>query len=185
MNIEIIKSKRKTLEIQICKDLKVIVRAPYNMKKSDIELFLAKKQEWIEKHIAIMEKRQKELSKNRISLSDRDIRSLADEASKKLPIKVKYYADIIGVDYGRITIRMQKTRWGSCSSKGNLNFNCLLMLTPEEVQNYVVIHELCHRLEMNHSKSFWKLVENAMPDYRIYRAWLKENGSAIISSTNN
>ena len=79
-----------------------------------------------------------------------------------------------------ITIRNQKTRWGSCSSKGNLNFNCLLMLTPPEVIDYVVVHELCHRKEMNHSGAFWAEVEKVLPDYKEQVKWLKENGGQII-----
>ena len=83
-------------------------------------------------------------------------KKLASKALDYIPGRVKYYADIIGVTYGKITIRNQKTRWGSCSSKGNLNFNCLLMLMPPEVIDYVVVHELCHRKQMNHSKAFWR-----------------------------
>ena len=82
--------------------------------------------------------------------------------------------------YSRITIRSQKTRWGGCSAKGNLNFNCLLMLMPQEVRDYVVIHELCHRREMNHSAAFWTEVERYCPDYRLHRKWLKDNGAALI-----
>ncbi|HAN50208.1 MAG TPA: metal-dependent hydrolase, partial [Lachnospiraceae bacterium] len=88
----------------------------------------------------------------------------------------------MGVDYGRITIRHQKTRWGSCSGKGNLNFNCLLMLTPPEVQEYVIVHELCHRKEMNHSYRFWAEVEDVLPDYRVQEQWLKTNGGALIGA---
>ena len=87
----------------------------------------------------------------------------------------------MGVRYGRITIRNQHTRWGSCSAQGNLNFNCLLMLCPEAVRDYVVIHELCHRLELNHSEKFWTEVERVMPDYKIHRKWLKDNGTSLIA----
>ena len=114
-------------------------------------------------------------------LTMKDIRKLADQASVVIPKRVEYFAEKIPVTYGRITIRNQKTRWGSCSSKGNLNFNCLLMLAPPEVLDYVVVHELCHRKEMNHSERFWREVENILPDYRERKKWLKENGGRLIA----
>ena len=85
----------------------------------------------------------------------------------------------MGVTYGRISIREQKTRWGSCSSKGNLNFNWRLIFAPPEVLDYVVVHELAHRKEMNHSKAFYAIVESIMPDYRKWKKWLKENGGTL------
>ena len=115
-----------------------------------------------------VEERRKEL-KTIEKLSMTEIHKLADLALKVISVKVKHYAGLMNVQYGRITIRNQKTRWGSCSSKGNLNFNCLLMLAPDEVVDYVVIHELCHLIEMNHSKAFWKQVEQMMPDYKKHR----------------
>ena len=102
------------------------------------------------------------------------------EELKYIPQRTAYYAPLVKVSYGRITIRNQKSRWGSCSSKGNLNFNCLLMLMPPEVIDYVVVHELCHRLEMNHSERFWKEVERVLPDYKLRKKWLRENGDRIM-----
>ena len=82
----------------------------------------------------------------------------------------------MGVDYGRISVRQQKTRWGSCSVRGNLNFNWKLALMPEEILDYVVVHELAHRVEMNHSPRFWAVVETVLPDWRERRRWLKQHG---------
>ena len=78
--------------------------------------------------------------------------------------------------YGRITIREQKTRWGSCSSKGNLNFNWKLIRMPQEILDYVVVHELAHRMEMNHSPRFYRIVASVLPDYKIRERWLKAHG---------
>lgn len=147
---------------------------------AEIAGFIREKADWIEKHKKIIEEKQREQAKHTQRLSVQDIQELADRAKKVIPDKVRHYADIIGVDYGRITIRNQRTRWGSCSGKGNLNFNCLLMLTPEDVQDYVVIHELCHRKEMNHSPKFWAEVAKIMPDYKRKRKWLKENSGEIM-----
>ena len=93
---------------------------------------------------------------------------------------VEEYADLMGVTYGTVSIRAQKTRWGSCSSKGNLNFNCLLMLTPDEVIDSVVVHELCHRKHMDHSKEFYDEVLRVFPDYRKWDKYLKDNGRKLL-----
>ena len=186
MNVKIIRSNRKTLAIQINPDLSVTVRAPMYAPQSDIERILREKEGWIQKHIEKIreqEAKKKETqgeSVEREYLTNEEIKKLADKALQHIPKRVSYYAKQIGVTYGKIKIRNQKTRWGSCSSKGNLNFNCLLMLTPPEVIDYVVVHELCHRKEMNHSGVFWVEVEKVLPNYKEQVKWLKENGGQII-----
>ena len=185
-NILVIRSNRKTLAIQINPDLSVIVRAPMYAPQSDIERILREKEGWIQKHIEKIreqEAKKKEIQGESVEseyLTNEEIKKLADKALQYIPKRVSYYAKQIGVTYGKITIRNQKTRWGSCSNKGNLNFNCLLMLTPSEVIDYVVVHELCHRKEMNHSVAFWAEVEKVIPNYKEQVKWLKENGGKII-----
>ena len=109
-----------------------------------------------------------------------EIRALADQALRVIPGRVARFAPVVGVKYGRITIRNQRTRWGSCSAKGNLNFNCLLMLAPPEVLDYVIVHELCHRKEMNHSPRFWAEVAKVIPDYKSREKWLKTEGTRLM-----
>ncbi len=181
IEIEIIKSNRKTIAIEVRPDLRVIVRAPKRASNREIMKFVEQKQDWIAKHLAYMQIRYEETRRvKEKQFTDDDIRKMKDEAKRVIPDRVKYYAGIMGVTFGKITIKNQKTRWGSCSSKGNLNFNCLLMLTPDKVRDYVVIHELCHLKQMNHSKMFWAEVEKVMPDYKVYRQWLSQNGNMLI-----
>lgn len=173
--VKVIRSNRKTVSIEITKEAEVLVRAPYRVSDTEIQRFVNAKSEWIEKHIQMQRKRM-ETTQNTKQLTYEQIQELAEKALEVIPRRVAYYAKIMGVTYGRITIRNQKTRWGSCSSEGNLNFNCMLMLMPPEIQDYVVVHELCHRKEMNHSPRFWAEVEKILPDYQVRRKWLKENG---------
>ena len=110
-----------------------------------------------------------------------ELARLALRAKEIIPARVAHFAPLVGVTYARVTIRSQRTKWGSCSSKGNLNFNCLLMLMPPDVLDYVVVHELCHRKELNHSPRFWAEVARVMPSYTECEAWLRTNGSALIA----
>lgn len=179
--ITLIRSRRKSLAIEITPELQVVVRAPARMPVREINAFVQEKDGWIRAHLQRMEEKKRLREQYREpALSKEELQELATQAMKLIPQKVRYYAQIIGVTYGRITIRNQRTRWGSCSGKGNLNFNCLLLLMPEEVLDYVVVHELCHRKEMNHSARFWAEVEKILPDYRQRRKWLKDNGGRIM-----
>lgn len=176
---ELVRSDRKTCQIQVKSDGRIIVRAPRRMPERHIERFVSEKSYWIEKTLKRLSDAKESLD-GAEPLSPEEIKRLSKEALDYIPKRVEYFAPIVGVEYGRITVRNQKTRWGSCSGKKNLNFNCLLMLTNEKVIDYVVVHELCHLKEMNHSKNFWAEVERVLPDYKASRTWLKTNGSAII-----
>ena len=176
---KIVRSNRKTIAIEI-NSKGIIVRAPFPMRDDEITAFLDKKRNWIEKHTNRVHERQ-ELLKNIEPYTMDEIHALADKALQVIPEKVKKYAPLIGVDYGRITIRNQRSRWGSCSSAGNLNFNCLLMELPDEVIDSVVVHELCHRKHMNHSPKFYAEIEKVFPKYKQCQQWLKENGSMVLN----
>ena len=178
--MKIIRSNRKTSALQIKPREGLIVRVPLRATQEQVEKFINDNKDWIEKHLKAMEERQKELSSvDKLTIDE--IRALADEELKVIPERVKYYAPLLGVRYGRITIRNQRSRWGSCSGRKNLNFNCLLMLTLPEVIDSVVVHELAHLKEMNHSERFYAEVLRVFPDYWKWQDWLKENGKAIMA----
>lgn len=175
---EIIKSSRKTIAVEVRQDGSVLVRAPRNCPQSRIDTFLKEKQAWV--LAKVEEQKEKEADSMKIQpLSEAEQRLYRDKAREIFEQKVSYYAQMMGVSYGRIEIRDQKTRWGSCSGEGNLNFNWRLIFAPAGVLDYVVVHELAHRKEMNHSPRFWKVVEDTMPEYRKYQKWLKENGRGL------
>lgn len=113
-------------------------------------------------------------------LSKSEIKDLIDRGNEHIKKRVAYYAPLVGVTYGRVCVKKIRSRWGSCSSKGNLNFNCLLMLTPDEVIDSVVVHELCHRKHMDHSKEFYDEVLRVFPDYRKWDKYLKDNGRKLL-----
>lgn len=102
------------------------------------------------------------------------------QAEKLLPEQVDYYSRTLGIAYKKLKIKDQKTRWGSCSNKGNINFNWRIIMAPNQVVAYVIIHELSHLKYMNHSKDFWKMVEQFLPDYKKWKKWLVENGKELI-----
>lgn len=174
---KIVKSRRKTISLEIKPDGSLLVRAPLSMSNREISDFIDSKKSWIDKHI--QKALQSKPSEDEFFTYE-EIEEMFDKAMTIIPERVAYYAQKLNVKYNRITIRNQKTRWGSCSRKNNLNFNCLLTKCPSEVLDYVVVHELCHLVHFNHSNDFWSLVASQLPEYKKSRAWLKENGSALI-----
>ncbi len=112
----------------------------------------------------------------RLQVLERRYRNNARTVFEK---RVAFYHQFTGGTYTSITIRDQKSRWGSCSSRGTLSFNYLLIFAPPKVLDYVVVHELCHLTHMNHSKNFWNMVAEIMPEYKTYKDWLREHGQEL------
>ena len=173
------KSRRRTIALQVT-DAGVIVRAPNRVTRREADAFVQKHEDWIRKQL---EKREK----NRAAaaavpkLTPQELDALYEQARVILPARARYYAGLLGESFARVTIRCQRTRWGSCSTKRNLNFNCLLMLTPPEVIDAVVVHEVCHLKEMNHSAVFYAHVLRLCPDYRRLDKWLSDNGKLLLA----
>lgn len=173
------RSVRRTLSIQVTKDGNVVIRAPKRMSAADIQKFVDEKQEWIAGAVESVRRKQATLQEVQ-PLTDEEMQKLYDDARLYLPERCAFFARQMDVSFGRITIRNQKTLWGSCSASGDLSFNVGLMLAPPEMRDYVVVHELCHRKEMNHSPAFWRQVEKVLPDYKERRKWLRTHGDAIM-----
>ena len=173
----VIRSNRKTIALEITRDGKLLVRCPFGTTNQYIEDFVRDKSGWIEKHLSAK-------SAPVTPFTPEQIKDFAIRTKALLQPRLEQYARQLGVSYNRVTIRSQHSRWGSCCKHKNgvynLNFNCLLALVPTEVLDYVVVHELCHIREMNHSKAFWQLVETVLPDYAIRKKWLRDQGGELI-----
>ena len=179
-NVEVRRSKRKSATIKITADMQIVVFVPLYVSDNEIEKMVISKSKWIDEHMLKVQSTIDERSKLE-KITFEQIKELADQAVEYIPKRVKYYAEKENFVYNKITIKNLVSRWGSCSTKGNLNFNCLLMLTPDYVIDYIVVHELCHLREMNYSEKFWAEVEKIMPDYQRAELWLKQNGGNLIS----
>ena len=186
---QLIRSARKTVAIQINRQGEVVVRAPRRCPKSYIDAFVEEKQTWIRRKLEDVRRQEAEREQVRSREGNHAFLlpgTAAEEvvyraqAADIFARKAAYYAARMGVTFNKITIRDQKTRWGSCSSNGNLNFNWRLVLAPVPVLDYVVIHELAHRREMNHSSRFWEIVGEMMPDYQIHKRWLRDHGGSLM-----
>ncbi len=161
MEYKLICSDRKTLSILV-KNGDLIVRAPMKTSINRIEDFIKQNLSWIEKN---MEKSKKHIYLTK-GLGESEIAELKKNAKVYFEEKTRFYSKIMNVKYGRITITSAKIRFGSCSSKGNICYAYRLMLYPEEAREYVVVHELAHCIEMNHSKAFYRIIESILPDYK-------------------
>ncbi len=179
-SVEFVRSTRKTVALQVYADGRIVVRAPKRILERDVVSFVEAHTDWILKKRQELTKRRQGKQKQREQYDIPDYETL--DAAQKNGIRMhflerlEWYAPLMGVTYQRVTIRNQKGRWGSCSTKGNLNFNYRLHYLPQELMDYVVVHELAHRVYMNHSPEFWALVERFMPDYKVCQKTLRNIG---------
>lgn len=180
--VQVVYSKRRSMGLEIKRDGSVYARIPNGISGQYVMDFIKERQDWIvQKWFLIMERRKKEEERpQRDYEKNPELESLyRARARRQLEARASYFAEQMGVTYNRILVRAARTRWGSCSAQGNLNFHWKLILMPPEILDYVVVHELAHRKEMNHSARFWAEVEKVLPDYASRRKWLKDNGGQV------
>ena len=173
------KSRRRSISVSVIEGNKVLVKAPYFTPEHTIKDFLISKKNWLSKQIE-KQNNEKEKAISLGLISEDELKNIKKTAKKVIPEKVEYWSNKIGVTYGRISIRLQTSKWGSCAQNGNLNFNCLLVIMPEEILDSVVVHELCHRKYMNHSKDFYAEIDKIFPEYKRCNKWLKDNGGVYM-----
>ena len=171
----IIKSARRTAVIEIKQNGDVVVRVPVNMKTADVNSFIERNEKKIEKYLNKLPK-----SEGVQKLTDKDKKILAQLCMERFLPRVEYFALLLGVRYSKLTFRAQKTRWGSCSKDGNISLNILLYYLDESLSDYIIVHELSHRKQMNHSKKFWENVEKILPDYRDRRKKLRQTANNLF-----
>jgi len=154
----------------------LVVRAPLRLPDSEIGRFIAQKKNWIERQLARLAARPRP-----IVLTDGEREEWRRVAREKIIERCRYFSELTGYRPARIRITSARGRWGSCGAKGTVNFSWRLALTPDEVIDYVVVHELAHLVERNHSARFWRRVEEVIPAHRLHRRWLRQNDHLLAS----
>lgn len=172
-NIVYTHKKSKTsssIKLAVYKNGDFIVTSPFFVSESSVYNFIIAKASWILKKIEYFKNKPQ---KERIIHTAGEIIAYKKQAEYILSKRLLHFNAHYNFSYNRVTIKNVTTRWGSCSSKSNLNFNYKMALLPEELVDYIVVHELCHLREMNHSKKFWQLVEEKIPNHKELRKQLK------------
>ena len=174
IRISVIRSARKSLGLEVRDANTVLARIPTRVSDRELKAFVENHRSWILEKTEVMAEREEK--RKSTPAPPPELLSKTDRMKIQLKIgkRVRHYCEAMGVTVGYVTVKNQKTRWGSCSAKGNVNFNYQLAFLPDELLDYVVIHELAHRRHMDHSRAFWAEVEKYCPDYLERREQLKE-----------
>ena len=174
-----VRSGRKTIRMEILPDGSVMLRVPMQASRKALLRFVRDRSDWIRKHRELTLRQEQNPAGIR-PLTPEEAQELDRRAKEIIPKRVGELASSAGISYGKVRVRMMRSRWGSCSRSGDLTFNSLLLLTPPEVLDSVILHELCHRDEMNHSPRFYALLSARCPDYPQCRLWLRKNSRAVL-----
>jgi predicted metal-dependent hydrolase len=172
--VKIIRSRRRSVALIVTDDAQLIVRAPLRLPQVEIELIVAQKRSWIERQLAEISSRPKAQP-----ISTEERRQLKQEAAVILRERAAYLAKQTGYLPAAVKISGARQRWGSCGPKGTINLSWRLVRAPQVVLDYVIIHELVHLAERNHSRRFWDKVALIVPDHRQHRRWLRQNGNLL------
>ena len=167
---ELIRSRRRTLALEITRDCRILVRAPMRLSRARIDEFVSSRRDWIARHLAVQQQRAAAAPPEPTAA---EIEALKARAREILPDKVTYWSHVTGLIPTGVKITTAKKRYGSCSGKNSLCFSCFLMNYPEEAIDLVVVHELCHIREKNHSQRFYALLAQYLPDYQERKKLLK------------
>lgn len=172
---KLIRTKRKSVSIHIDKNCDIVVRAPLNASKQEIDRIVLDNSGWIDKH---MPEAQQRMEQSKL-ITPELIKALTEKAKREIPPRVERYASLMGVEPTGIKITSARTRFGSCSGKNSICFSCLLMLYPEQAVDYVIVHELAHIRHHNHSAEFYNFIRSVMPDYRKYEVMLRQTPDVL------
>ncbi|MBT6691369.1 M48 family metallopeptidase [Candidatus Parcubacteria bacterium] len=165
------KKRVKYIRLMIESDGSLVVSAPKTYPVFLIKQFISSRWDWVVVNLAKMKSNPSILHVQHSPSQIKKYKEITRELTQR---RLKYFNQYYQLSYRRISIRNQKTRWGSCSSDNNLNFNYRLCLLPSEIADYIIVHELCHLAEMNHSVKFWRVVEKTIPDYKFLEKRLKK-----------
>ncbi|MFC1755907.1 M48 family metallopeptidase [Patescibacteria group bacterium] len=172
-NVEVIRSKRKSISIRVTDEGVVVIRAPKKVSEQSINKFIRKSEKWIDKKLVDMNLQNSKLDD--YQFTKKQINSFKKRAKVTIKDRLDELSIEVGIKYNTFRLSGAKKRWGSCSNKRTVSINWRLILAPPEIIDYVIIHELIHLKHMNHSKRFWKEVQKHIPDYKEKRKWLNEN----------